>query len=135
MSTAYIELISFRDPMYKNDFDIYYVGTAFNLPEKLAGSQYILVPSPISGKLVEYCLYRTEYFSRSIAKSHFYTFYAKKLFNLQKKLVGNQYLEFLKISFSPQIYVPRRISEKLELINFQDSKHKIDSDYAGKVFD
>ena len=49
--------------------------------------------------------------------------------------MGNQYLEFFKILFSPQIYVPRGISEKFELINFQASKHKIDSDYAGKIFD
>ena len=95
----------------------------------------ILVPSPTSGKLEKYCLCGTEYFSRSIPKSHFDTFYAQKVFNLQKRLVGNQYLEFLKILFSPQIYVPRGIYEKFELIDFQDSKHKIDSDYAGKIFD
>ena len=40
-STACKELISFRDPMHKNEFDNCYAGTAFNLPEKLVGSQYL----------------------------------------------------------------------------------------------
>ena len=65
----------------------------------ISGSSYINSPSYISfpGYFWTFFIIQEKYcFSRSMHKSNFNTYYAKKVFNLPNKKAGNQYLEDLK---------------------------------------
>ena len=54
------------------------------------------------------------YFQNRALKGYFDKYYGRTVFHLPEKVVGNQYLDVLRILVPPQITVPLPLSTKFE---------------------